>query len=321
MVPSAEIEPRPFLKWAGGKRQLLPRLREFYPAAPGAYFEPFVGSGAVFFDLWNGGHLVRQHVTLSDENADLIGCYLRLRDSRDQVMAALAALADGHDRRGREHYYDVRDARFNPEREAWRAESGRAHDYPASLAAMLIYLNRTGYNGLFRLNAQGRYNVPVGRYDRPRIADAPLLNAVADVLAAPRVKVEEATFERVADFACAGDLVYFDPPYAPLSSTASFRSYTARGFDHGDQCKLHALVVALARRDVHVLLSNSVASSVIDLYERDSSTRHAGLHVYRIPARRAINSKAERRGSIEELVVTNLERRSEVQTAECRGPS
>ncbi|MFN2445222.1 MAG: DNA adenine methylase [Vicinamibacterales bacterium] len=305
---------KPFLKWAGGKRQLLPQLREFYPAAPGAYFEPFVGSGAVFFDLWNGRYLAGRRVTLSDENADLIGCYLRLRDARDEVMTALALLADGHEQRGPEHFYDVRDARFNPAREAWQDESGRANDYSASLAAMLIYLNRTGYNGLFRLNARGRFNVPVGRYDHPRIVDGPALNAVADVLATPRITIEEAPFEHVADVARAGDLVYFDPPYAPLSATASFRSYTARGFGDEDQRRLQALVIALAKRNVNVLLSNSVAPSVVDLYERDAAMRQAGLHVYRIPARRAINSKAERRGSIEELLVTNLPRRT------CRQP-
>lgn len=308
-MSSAPIAPRPFLKWAGGKRQLLPRLREFYPPSPGAYFEPFVGSGAVFFDLWNGGHLARRAITLSDGNADLIGCYLRLRDSRDEVMRTLEALAEAHDRRGRAHYYEVRDTRFNPGREAWRAGSGVARDYPAPLAAMLIYLNRTGYNGLFRLNARGRFNVPAGRYARPRILDAPLLHAVANVLARPRVSVVEAPFEGVADRARAGDLVYFDPPYAPLSQTASFRAYTARGFADVDQVKLQSLAIALARKNVGVLLSNSVAPSILALYENNRDTRRAGLRAYRVPARRAINSKADRRGIVEELLVTNLERR------------
>lgn len=304
------IQPRPFLKWAGGKRQLLPRLREFYPTAPGAYFEPFVGSGAVFFDLWNSGRLERRPVSLTDQNADLIGCYLRLKDSLGDVMAALDALADAHGVDGAAHYYDVRDRRFNPAREAWQADGGQARDYPASLAAMLIYLNRTGYNGLFRLNARGRFNVPAGRYARPRIVNKPLLEAAADVLAQPTIHVSTASFEQIADLAHPGDLVYFDPPYAPLSRTARFGAYTAAGFGDADQRRLQGVMILLARKEVQVLLSNSVAPSVIELYEADPAARRAGLRTYRIPARRAINSRADRRGVIEELVVTNLERRA-----------
>src|SRR5918994_1733557 len=162
-------EPRPFLKWAGGKRQLLPELRRFYSAENNTYFEPFLGSGAVFFDLWRSGLLDRSRVVLSDGNADLIGCYLRVRDNTDAVQGALEQLAKGHAQAGRQHYYQVRNERFNPGRRAWRDRSGAAADYPPELAAMLIYLNRTGYNGLFRLNASGDFNVPAGAYERPNI--------------------------------------------------------------------------------------------------------------------------------------------------------
>lgn len=315
-VPLPVIKPRPFLKWAGGKRQLLPRLREFYPPAVRAYFEPFVGSGAVFFDLWNSGRLNGRPVALTDQNADLIGCYLRLKDSLGRVTAILDELANAHARDGATHYYDVRDRRFNPAREAWHEAGGHARDYPATLAAMLIYLNRTGYNGLFRLNARGRFNVPAGRYDRPRIVDRPLLAAVADVLARPGVTLCTAPFESVVEHARRGDLVYFDPPYAPLSPTARFGAYTAAGFGDSDQERLQTVMIKLARKKVNVLLSNSVAPSVIELYERDLTVARAGLRAYRVPARRAINSNAERRGVIEELVVTNLEQ--QVERSECR---
>jgi len=196
---------RPFLKWVGGKRQLLPVLRRFYPEFTGQYFEPFVGSGAVFFDLLGRGRLAGRTVTLSDDNADLIGCYRRMADAVDAVIAELERLAAGHAARGRDHYLEVRDGRFNPGRAAWRAAGGDVAGYPADLAAMLIYLNRTGYNGLFRQNASGAYNVPPGRYERPTILDRPVLLAAARALAAPDVAIEHAGFDRVLTRAQAGD--------------------------------------------------------------------------------------------------------------------
>jgi DNA adenine methylase len=306
----APIEARPFLKWAGGKRQLLPQLRRFYPDRIRHYFEPFLGSGAVFFDLWHDGRLAEAQVTLSDGNGDLIGCYLRVRDAVDEVIDLLQQLADGHAQHGPDHYYDVRDGRFNPARSAWRESGGRAGDYAPSLAAMLIYLNRTGYNGLFRQNASGDYNVPAGRYERPRVLDAGRLRAVSAVLSQPNVTVVQAPFEHVSREARAGDLVYFDPPYAPLSRTAQFRAYTAQAFGDPDQARLQKTAVALSRRGVLVMLSNSTAGSVTALYEQDAAAPRAGLRAFRLPARRAINSVAAGRGCIEELLVTNLEQRT-----------
>ena len=144
---------RPFLKWVGGKRQLLPVLRRFYPDKVGAYFEPFLGSGAVFFDLLNRDRLNGDGALLSDGNADLIACYRRIADSLDVVLATLDRFVVDHAARGRECYLEIRDQHFNPQRAAWRARGAMLDDYPAELAAMVIYLNRTGYNGLFRQNA------------------------------------------------------------------------------------------------------------------------------------------------------------------------
>jgi DNA adenine methylase len=302
------IEPgtaRPFLKWAGGKRQLLPALRRFYPSDIGRYFEPFVGTGAVFFDLWNSGRLAGREVWLSDANADLIGCYGQVRDRLNDVLAALEELARGHATGGAAHYYEIRDRCFNPARDRWRENGGRAAHYTPRLAAMLIYLNRTGYNGLFRQNARGRLNVPAGQYTRPRIVNAGLLQAVSAVLRTPGVNVEEAPFESVQTRARPGDFAYFDPPYAPLTQTAQFRSYTAGGFDAEDQKRLQRLAIAMARRGVQVLLSNSAAPSMLALYCDDAS-RDAGLRLRKVAARRAINSKATGRGTIDEILVTNL---------------
>jgi DNA adenine methylase len=296
----------PFLKWVGGKRQLLPVLRRFYPDFSGRYFEPFVGSGAVFFDLLGRGALGGHQAILSDDNADLIGCYQRVGDSVDEVIAELDRLAAGHAADGRRHYLCVRDTRFNPLRAAWRASGADVARYPSELAAMLIYLNRTGYNGLFRLNASGEYNVPPGRYDHPKIVDRPLLAAVSTALSTLDVRVRQAPFERLLNETRAGDFAYFDPPYAPLSKTANFRGYTGRGFSDDDQQRLRQVLMELSSRGVHVVWSNSTAPSVTALYERDAATKAAGLRAWRFPARRAVNSNATRRGAVEELVVSNV---------------
>lgn len=296
---------RPFLKWAGGKRQLLPELRRFYPPRISTYHEPFLGSGAVFFDLLERADGAPRAAVLTDENPDLVGCYLRVRDAVEAVIATLERLARGHARGGVEHYRRVRDRQFNPGRAAWRAAGAEMAHYPAELAAMLIYLNRTGYNGLFRVNRSGGFNVPPGRYVRPRIVDAPLLRAVSAALAAPGVTVALAGFESVLERAAPGDFVYFDPPYAPVSATANFRAYTARGFGGADQERLHAVLLALARRGVTVVLSNSTAPAVVELFDR-ADARAAGLHMARVAARRAINTRADRRGTVEELVVANI---------------
>ncbi len=305
----ASIEPRPFLKWAGGKRQLLPHLRCFYPASIKKYFEPFVGSGAVFFDLSTTGRLDGAPAALSDENADLIGTYHRVRDDTDAVIDRLETLETGHRRNGREHYYEIRDQQFNPGRDTWRRLSGRPEDYPVALAAMLLYLNRSGYNGLFRLNGAGHFNVPAGSYENPSIVKAARLRAAADSLNSPSVAIRHTSFELAVTTASAGDLVYLDPPYAPLSATASFRSYTAQGFTAADQRRLRDVVVALSASGVAVILSNSTAPSILALYDTREA-RRAGLRCWRAPARRAINSRGDRRGHVEELIVSNVEQRS-----------
>jgi DNA adenine methylase len=299
-------DPRPLLKWAGGKRQLLPALRTFYPAAFNRYFEPFLGSGAVFFDLHARGLLTGRDAALTDNNLDLIACYRAVRDSPDQVISALSRLARGHERDGARHYYQVRNERFNPERAALAAEAKGGLAYGAGLAAMFIYLNRTGYNGLFRLNSDGEFNVPAGRYAKPRICDEANLRRVAGALARPGVTLERARFDRIVDAAGAGDFLYFDPPYAPLSKTARFTSYTAEGFNRDDQERLRDVVITLANRGCHVVMSNSTAPEIAELYEGSHALKAAGLRCHKVPARRAINSNAQGRGVVDEYVITNV---------------
>jgi len=300
---------RPLLKWAGGKRQLLPALATYYPFRFDRYVEAFLGSGAVFFDLLGQGRLDGKRVMLADVNPDLIGCYRTLRDRTDEVIEALAALQAEHRTAGDACYYDVRDRRFNPERAGLFTDGPKGRErlaasYPPTLAAMLIFLNRTGFNGLFRLNRRGAFNVPAGRYADPRICDPSHLRTVAKAFTASGVTLELSGFERVLAGARSGDFVYCDPPYAPLSRTANFASYTADGFTSEDQRQLRDAVVAACERGAVVLLSNSSADEIVGLYTSPLA-RRAGLAVHRVPARRMINSRATARGPVDELIVTN----------------
>ena len=312
---------RPLLKWAGGKRQLLPALRRHYPASFDRYIEPFVGSGAVFFDLYGAGRLEGRRARLVDVNADLIGCYRAVRDETEAVIAALEALEEEHRARGAACYYEVRDRRFNPARlgrdpsrvrRCGGAPARVPHGgpdgevaYTPKLAAMLIYLNRTGFNGLFRLNRQGEFNVPAGRYVNPRICDAERLRTVAQAFSADGVTLECLSFANVLADARTGDFVYCDPPYAPISRTAGFAQYTAGGFSTFDQERLQQAVIAAGRRGAYMVLSNSCAREIESAY-RSPAAGAAGLAVHRVAARRAINSRASARGPVDELIVTNV---------------
>lgn len=317
--PSTSV--RPLLKWAGGKRQLLPALRPHYPHSFDRYIEPFVGSGAVFFDLYGAGRLEGRRARLVDVNVDLIGCYCAVRDETEAVISALEALEEEHRARGVACYYEVRDRRFNPARLGQDPRRVHRHHgtpartphsgpdgevaYTPELAAMLIYLNRTGFNGLFRLNRQGEFNVPAGRYVNPRICDAERLRTAAQAFSADGVTLECLSFASVLTDARAGDFIYCDPPYAPISRTASFAQYTASGFSAFDQERLQHAVIAAGRRGAHVVLSNSSAHEIESAYKSPAASA-AGLAVHRVGARRAINSRASARGPVDELIVTNV---------------
>jgi DNA adenine methylase len=306
-----EIRPgavRPLLKWAGGKRQLLPALRPFYPRRFDRYFEPFLGSGAVFLDLYNDGLLAGRDVRLSDINADIIGCYRAVRDSAGDVIAALGTLEAAYRSGGAAHYYKVRDGAFNPERRRIMASGDPAGSYPAPLAAMLIFLNRTGFNGLFRVNSRGEFNVPAGRYANPKICDEPNIRAWSAALGDARVSLEVSTFDAALAHGRRGDFIYLDPPYAPLSGTARFTSYTAGGFDGVQQEELQRTVLGLAARGASVLLSNSVAPQIRLLYAGRGAARMAGFRATTVAARRAINSRAASRGPVREYLITNVPR-------------
>ena len=297
----------PLLKWAGGKRQLLATLSAHYPTRFSRYLEPFFGSGAVFFDLVNRGALASRRAELSDVNPDLAGLYRVVRDRTAAVVQALARLEREHRRDGDACYYRVRDERFNPVRLELlsRGPAAVVSGYSVDLAAMLIYLNRTGFNGLFRQNRQGAFNVPVGRYADPRICDPDAIEAVAATLREGGVTFTWRGFDEALATAGEGDFVYCDPPYEPLSRTASFAQYTAGGFTMADQRRLQQAVIAAAQRGASVVVSNSSAPAILEEYGTEEA-RAARLITRRVPARRAINSRASSRGAVEELIISNV---------------
>lgn len=275
--PSSPPPARPFLKWAGGKGQLLhelvPRARAGLTGS--GYHEPFLGGAALFFELRALG-LLPPRVALSDGNLNLVTVYVAVRDDVEPLIALLT----GHKaRHGKEHYYAVR------------------ADVPAdpiARAARFIYLNKTCFNGLYRENAKGEYNVPMGAYTNPEVCDARNLRAASAALAG--VEIRCADFGAVEERVQPGDFVYFDPPYDPLSKTASFTAYAKGGFGEAEQTRLAQLVGRLADRDVNVLLSNSMTPLVRALYR--------GFTLETVRASRAVNSRADRRGKIEEALVS-----------------
>ena len=279
MLPRADV--KPVLKWAGGKRQLLEPILSFvdraFPEQIEKYYEPFAGGAAVFFALVARGKFERAR--LSDMNADLIRVYTALRDDADSVIAELQKLLDlGH---SEEVYYKVRDKR--PTKASARA-------------ARLIYLNRTGYNGLYRVNRSGEFNVPFGRYKNPRILDPSRLRAAAQALQGVELAVED--FEQSCKQAKRGDFVYFDPPYVPISKTSSFASYHSVAFTLSEHERLAKTFARLTKRGVSVLLSNSSTPETRELYTAfDTQTVHAT---------RAINSVATRRGTVPEILVHSM---------------
>ncbi len=270
--------PRPFLKWAGGKRQILPHILARLPARMGTYYEPFIGGGAVFLALSALRPRPFRRAVLADRNRDLIDLWRAIQDDVESLVTALAELASGL--LDSTTYYAIR--ALDP------AGMGRFE-----AAARLIYLNRTCYNGLYRVNRSGKFNVPYGRYLRPRILDAENLRAVSKALQG--VRIEHADFERVVARARPGSVVYFDPPYAPVSQTAQFTSYDAAPFGSREQERLARLFRELGARSIYALLSNSKVRETEDLYR--SLPRDV------VPARRSINSRADRRGPVEELLV------------------
>ena len=264
---------RPFLKWAGGKSQLLPQLRALLPAAKSIkrYHEVFLGGGALYFNLNRGT------ARLTDLNRELVECYSAVRDDVEAVISALRL--HHYDR---ERFYEVR---------AWDPQSLGAPER----AARMIYLNKTAFNGLYRVNSSGRFNVPFGRHKNPLICDVENLRACSAALR--DAELEVADFSAVLGHARRGDFVYFDPPYVPVSETAYFTGYAVGGFSWEEQRRLADVLRALSKKQVKVMLSNSDVPELRELY--------ADFRIEQVDATRRINSRVAGRGKIGEIVVLN----------------
>jgi DNA adenine methylase len=274
--------PGPFLKWAGGKTQLLGEFKTLYPRPDGIkrYFEPFLGGGSVFFHV--SASLEPAKAFLSDGNAELINAYKAIRSDVELVIEALGRHKQAHSKK---HFYSTR--KKQPSELPTSAER----------AARLIYLNKTCFNGLYRVNSQGLFNVPFGKYDHPTIFDPEALRRASKALR--NASLRTAHFRRIQDKAQSGDFVYFDPPYHPVSQTAYFTSYTDKPFGKTEQEELAAIFRNLSDKGCKVMLSNSDTDFVHALY--------SGFIIKKVFARRNINMRGGGRGLISEVVVLNYE--------------
>jgi DNA adenine methylase len=272
---------RPILKWAGGKSKLVPQILARLPETIATYHEPFVGGAAVFFALASRQRFKR--AVLSDANQELVDVY---RGVQKNVSAVIKLLSGYEQRHCRDVYYETRE------------------QTPSKLdlyerAARLIYLNKTGYNGLYRVNQSGQFNVPMGRYTNPTICDQPRLRAAARALKS--VKLELGDFGRVLSDAQPGDAVYFDPPYVPLSKTSSFTAYHSEAFGDDEHRRLADVFALLTVRGIRAVLSNSNTPLTRKLYPSSE------FYVEHPLVARAINSKSALRGEVKELLVSNAE--------------
>ena len=296
--------PRPFLKWAGGKRQLLSEIEERLPEKLedyDTYVEPFIGGGAVMFHLLHYHDF--EHVVALDINAELILCYKTLQSDVKKVITELRKMRD------RYPSHDMPDERkdfFYQVRSDWNASVGDVFSLKKSeqvkRTAQTIFLNRTCFNGLFRVNSKGLFNVPIGSYKNPSILDEKnLLNVSKSI---QNVQFHHAQYSHVLHFLGKKTLVYFDPPYRPLTTSSSFTAYSKSGFNDENQEQLAALCRQLDKNDVHFMLSNSDPKNADegDLFFDDL---YDGFRIDRVEANRAINSKGSGRGKITEILVQN----------------
>lgn len=276
-------KPKPFVKWVGGKRQLLKQFRdmglyppEHFDPIKNTYFEPFVGGGAVFFDL------LPQRACLSDMNAELVATYNVIKDDVEKLIKSLKK--HEHDK---EYFLKIRAQKID-------------RLSPLQIASRFIFLNRTCFNGMYRVNSTGGFNVPFGKYENPLICDEINLRKVSKSL--QNVTISHQDYKETIKNAKKGDFVYFDPPYHPLTKTSSFTSYTKENFGEKDQVNLRDTFLELHKRGCYVMLSNSNADFINEIY---GELKNHGIKLHKVEAGRAINSDASKRGKIAEVLVTN----------------
>ena len=276
------LVPKPFVKWAGGKRQLLPILSQHIPKNFDVYFEPFLGGGAVLF------HLISQNSQLkcfvSDLNSTLILSYVTIRDKADELITSLEEHSENYFKNTEEYYYQVRDS--NPKNQI-------------DQVSRLIFLNKTCFNGLYRVNSKGKFNVPIGRYVNPNIVNKENLLILSHVLQSKGISIKCEDFTTALKKAREDDFVYLDPPYQPVSSTANFTSYTNDNFGYKDQERLFTEFKKLDSMGCKVMLSNSKSQEVIELFSEYSD------NIIEINTNRFINSNSKKRTGHTEILIKN----------------
>ena len=266
---------RPVVKWVGGKRQLMKEIKNNMPANYNNYFEPFIGGGALFFELKNEGCYI------NDYNDELINLYQVIKDNPVGLIEDLK-----HHTNTEDHYYHIREMDRSP---------NYSQTSTIKRASRLIFLNRTGYNGLYRVNRSGQNNVPFGRYKNPKIVDEENIMSCSELL--QKTTITNGDFENIKGHIKKEDFIYFDPPYVPVSDTSSFTSYTANGFDDDMQRRLKALCDYINEIGAYFMLSNSCAAMIQDLYKEYT--------IKMVTANRALNCKANGRGKVNEVLVMN----------------
>ena len=274
-------EPKPFVKWAGGKRQLMSELEKNFPTKFGTYLEPFLGGGAVMFDLLTKEPNLKCNV--SDLNSDLVLSYVTIRDRLEKLIESLENHSKNYHEDSTGYYYEVRSQ--EPKNQIEKV-------------SRLLFLNKTCFNGLYRVNSKGKFNVPLGRYTNPNIVNKENLQAVSKTLQSAKIKISCRDFSSIIKDAKKGDFVYFDPPYQPVSDTANFTSYTHRDFTEDDLERLADLANQLNSKGCNVMLSNSNSKTVKKLFS-------SGWKIKEIKANRAINSNSQKRTGHKEIIIKN----------------
>jgi len=283
LMSRKDIKAKPFVKWVGGKRQLLGDLIQRLPEKFAGYFEPFIGGGALFWHLYNAETTRKHQPCIGDFNEELINAYQVIKAKPLELISCLEKLINAE-----EFYYEVR---------AWDRCSSYRQRSPIQKAARFIYLNKTGFNGLYRVNRNNQNNVPFGRYNNPKIVDKENILACSNIL--QHTDIYQGDFETISNRVAEGDFVYLDPPYVPLNATSNFTGYTSSGFDMEMQKRLKEFCDFLTERHVKFMLSNSSAPLVYELY--------SNYHIDEVFAGRVINADASGRGKVIELIVRNYE--------------
>jgi DNA adenine methylase len=269
----------PFLKWVGGKRQIMPAIEQHLPKEIKAYIEPFVGGGAVLF------HLQPKHAIVNDFNSELVNVYNVIKNDLENLLVDLQQHKNESN-----YFYEIR---------ALDRTAAFEKLTDVERASRIIYLNKTCYNGLYRVNNSGEFNSPFGKYKNPNIVNEPTLRAVSFYLNSNNVRIENTDYETILNEADKNSFVYLDPPYHPVSGSSNFTGYVQGGWDESDQIRLKEACDLLDKKGIKFLQSNSCTDFIKHLY--------ADYHIHIVKANRAINSDSEKRGEVEEVLIKNYE--------------